>query len=161
MAIWTKNELYLGYTFLKFVKIIDTKRLGEILHILPTATLTIHNIEYTAHPLELGLLLNICVTCNVMKKIHLVIYNEDSEQWMHKDFSLNVTIDSVITPYFLYSSVPALIVWDKHRIYYFYDNFTTTGVLQTPTEFGNLSKLSHDSIIHSIFIGEPFSLCKK
>ncbi|XP_059533249.1 cation channel sperm-associated auxiliary subunit epsilon-like [Myotis daubentonii] len=152
MAIWTKNELYLGYPYLKFVKIIDTKRLGEILHILPTATLSIHNIEYTAHPLELGLLLNVCVTCNVMKKIHLVIYNEDSEQWAHKDFSLNVTIDSVVTPYFLYSSIPELIVWDKHRIYYFYDNFTTTGVLQTPTEFGNLSKLSHDSIIHSIFI---------
>lgn len=161
MAIWTRNEIYLGYPSLQFVKIIDIKTLRKILSIPPAATLTIHNIEYTAHPLEFGLLLNFCVICNVMKQIHLVLYNEDTNQWDPKDFSLDVTIDSFITPYFLYSSIPALIAWDKHRIYYCYDNFTTTGVLQTPTEFGNLSKLSLDSIIHSAYAGEAFHCAKK
>lgn len=161
MAIWTRDTIYLGYDSLQFVKIINTKKLMEILDIPSTATLSIHNIEYTAHPLELGLLLNFCVTCNVMKQIHLVIYNEDSKKWMHQDFSLNVTIDSFITPHFIYSSMPELILWDKHRVYYSYHNFTTTGVIQTPTGFGNLSKLSHDSIIHDAYLGEAFSLCKK
>ncbi|XP_054569060.1 cation channel sperm-associated auxiliary subunit epsilon [Eptesicus fuscus] len=152
MAIWTRDTIYLGYDSLQFVKIINTKKLMEILDIPSTATLSIHNIEYTAHPLELGLLLNFCVTCNVMKQIHLVIYNEDSKKWVHQDFSLNVTIDSFITPHFIYSSLPDLILWDKHRVYYSYHNFTTTGVIQTPTEFGNLSKLSHDSIIHDAYL---------
>ncbi|KAM5302056.1 cation channel sperm-associated auxiliary subunit epsilon [Glossophaga mutica] len=152
MAVWTRNELYLGYAPLQFVKIMTTKKLGEIINIPPAATLTIHNVEYTGHPLELGLLLNYCTTCKVTKKIHLVIYNEDTKQWVLQDFVLNVTADSSLRLRFLYSAIPELILWDKHRIYYCYNNFTNIGVLQTPTTFGNLSGLSHDSIIHDIFV---------
>ncbi|XP_019586405.2 cation channel sperm-associated auxiliary subunit epsilon [Rhinolophus sinicus] len=152
MAVWTRNEVYLGYTPHNFVKIMTTKKLGKILNISPAATLTIHNVEYTGHPLELALLLNYCITCNVVKKIYLVIYNEDTKQLVHQDFALTVTTDSFIIPQFLYSALPQLILWDKHRIYYCYHNFTDIGVLQTPTESGNLSRLSHDSIIHDVFI---------
>ncbi|XP_054432660.1 cation channel sperm-associated auxiliary subunit epsilon [Pteronotus mesoamericanus] len=152
MAVWTRNEVYLGYTSLTFVKIITTKKLGEILAISPGATLTIHNVEYTGHPLELGLLLNYCITCTVTKKIHLVLYNEDIKEWVLQDFELNVMIDSSIILRFLHSAMPELILWDKHRIYYSYYNIINAGVLQTPTKFGNLSELSHNSIIHDVFI---------
>lgn len=161
MATWTRNEVYLGSPSLKFVKIATTERLRKILNISRAATLTIHNVAYTGHPLELALLLHYCVTCNVVKKIHLVIYNEDSKHWTQQDFELDVTIDSFIIPHFLHSAAPDVILHDKHRIYYCYHNFKDTGVLQTPTEFGNLSRLSHDSIIHGIFIGKMSSFCKK
>lgn len=160
MAIWTENEVYLGYTFLKFVKIITTKKLKNLLNISPAATLTIHNVEYPGHPLELALLLNYCTTCRVNKTIYVVIYNEDTEQWVYQDFALDVSIDSFLTPHFIYAAMPELILRDKHRIYYCYHNFTETGVIQTPTEFGNLSRLSNNSIVHDIFMGEPFSFCK-
>ena len=61
MAIWTENEVYLGYALLKFVKILTTEKLKGRLKTSPTATLTIHNVEYTGHPLELALLLNYCI----------------------------------------------------------------------------------------------------
>nr|XP_045735110.1 cation channel sperm-associated auxiliary subunit epsilon [Mirounga angustirostris] len=152
MAIWTENEVYLGYTFLKFVKIITTEKLKNLLNISSAATLTIHNVEYPGHPLELALLLNYCTACNINKTIYVVIYNEDTEQWVYQDFALDVSTDSFLTPHFIYAALPDLILRDKHRIYYCYHNFTETGVLQTPTEFGNLSRLSHNSIIHDIFI---------
>lgn len=161
VAVWTRNEVYLGYTSLTFVKIMTTEKLGEIINIPPAGTLTIHNADYTGHPLELGLLLNYCVTCDVAKEIHLIIYNEDTKQWVLQDFVLKVTADSFLTLRFLYSAMPELILWDKHRVYYCYNNFTNIGVLQTPTTFGNLSGLSHDSIIHDVFTGEAFSFCKE
>ncbi|KAB0376539.1 hypothetical protein FD755_010983 [Muntiacus reevesi] len=152
MAIWTENEVYLGYTLLKFVKIVTTEKLKGLLNMSPTATLTIHNVEYTGHPLELALLLNYCIICNTSKTIYLVIYNEDTIQWVFQDFALDVTIDTFLIPYFLYSAMPELLLWDKHRIYYYYHNFTDTGVLQTSTEFGNLSRLSQNSIIHNVLM---------
>lgn len=160
MAVWTENEVYLGYTSLEFVKIITTEKLKELLNLSSAATLTIHNVEYTGHPLELAVLLNYCMTCNAIKKIYLAIYNEDTKQWVYQDFALDVTIDTFLIPHFIYSAMPELILQDKHRIYYYYHNFTDTGVVQTPTEFGNLSSLSHNSIIHDVFIGEVFSFCK-
>lgn len=160
MAIWTENEVYLGYALLKFVKIITTEELKELLNMSSAATLTIHNVEYTGHPLELALLLNYCITCNITKTIYLVIYNEDTKQWVFQDFALDVTTDTFLIPNFIYSAMPELILWDKHRIYYYYHNFTDTGVLQTPTEFGNLSRLSQNSTIHDVFMGKVFSFCK-
>ncbi|KAM8812613.1 cation channel sperm-associated auxiliary subunit epsilon [Rhynchonycteris naso] len=151
MAIWTRNKIYLGYASLKFTKIMTIQNLRKILNISPAATTNIHNVVYTAYPLELAVLLDYCVTCDVIKNIHLVIYNEETKQWVYKDFALAITPNSFITPYFLLTAMPELILWDKHRVYYCYNNFTSTGVIQTPTGSGNLSKLSHDSVIHEVF----------
>ncbi|KAG8511809.1 Cation channel sperm-associated protein subunit epsilon, partial [Galemys pyrenaicus] len=152
VAVWTKNEVYLGYRFLKFVKVITTNELKSYLHLAPSSTLIIHNVEYTGHPLEIAFLLEYCTTCTNLKQIFVVIYNEDTTYLICKDFTLNISVNSFLTPHFIYSAVPELILWDKHRIYYSYNNLTDTGVLQTPTEFGNLSKLSHNSTIHDVFI---------
>ncbi|XP_032173756.1 cation channel sperm-associated protein subunit epsilon isoform X1 [Mustela erminea] len=152
VATWTKNEVYLGYDFLKFVKIMTTEKLKIFLNIPSAATLTIHNVEYPGHPLELALFLSYCTNCTVNKTIYLVIYNEDTEDCVNQNFALDVPINSFLTPHFIFTALPGLVLWDKYRIYYFYHNFTETGVLQTPTEFGNLSRLAHNSIIHDIFI---------
>ncbi|XP_053515588.1 cation channel sperm-associated auxiliary subunit epsilon isoform X2 [Artibeus jamaicensis] len=152
MVVWTKNEVYLGYPSLQFIKIMTTETLRKSINMPPAGALTVHNVAYTGHPLELGLLLNYCITCDVTKKIHLVIYNEDSEQWVLQDFVLNVMADTFLKLFFLYSALPEFILWDKHRVYYCYNNFTNTGVVQTPTTFGNLSELSHESIIHDVFV---------
>nr|KAF6302447.1 catsper channel auxiliary subunit epsilon [Pipistrellus kuhlii] len=152
LAIWTRDAVYLGYDSLEFVEITNMKKVRESIYIPSIATLSIHSIVYTAHPFEFGMFLSYCLTCNVMKQIYLGIYNEDSRQWLLKDFSLNVTRDTFITPHFVYSSMPELILWDKHRIYYSYHDFSANGVIQTPTEFGNLSKLSDDSVIHDVYL---------
>ena len=144
----------------EFVKILTTEKLKGRLKTSPTATLTIHNVEYTGHPLELALLLNYCIICNTSKTIYLVIYNEDTIQWVFQDFALDVTIDTFLIPYFLHSAMPELLLWDKHRIYYYYHNFRDTGVIQTTTEFGNLSRLSQNSIIHNVLMGKLSSICK-
>lgn len=161
MAVWTRTEFYLGYTSLKFVKITNTRELRQTLNLSTAISLTIHNADYTAHPMELALLLSYCFTCNVLKKFYLAIYNEDTHEWVQQDFALDAMIDSFIVPRFLYSALPELILWDKYRIYYYYHNFTTTGVIKTTTESGNLSRLSHDSVIHDVYLGETFSFCKK
>ncbi|XP_039093436.1 cation channel sperm-associated protein subunit epsilon isoform X4 [Hyaena hyaena] len=152
MAVWTKNEVYLGYLSLIFVKLTTTEKLKSLLNISPADTLTIQNVAFLAHPLELAIILNYCTTCSINKKIYLVIYNEDTEQWMKQDFALDVTSDTVLSAYFIYSAMPDLLLWDKHRLYYCYQNFTDTGIIQTPTEFGNLSRLSQNSTIHNVFI---------
>ncbi|XP_016056889.1 PREDICTED: uncharacterized protein C1orf101 homolog isoform X2 [Miniopterus natalensis] len=152
LAVWTRTEFYLGYTSLKFVKITNTRELRQTLNLSTAISLTIHNADYTAHPMELALLLSYCFTCNVLKKFYLAIYNEDTHEWVQQDFALDAMIDSFIVPRFLYSALPELILWDKYRIYYYYHNFTTTGVIKTTTESGNLSRLSHDSVIHDVYL---------
>uniref|UniRef100_A0A673T3T7 Catsper channel auxiliary subunit epsilon n=1 Tax=Suricata suricatta TaxID=37032 RepID=A0A673T3T7_SURSU len=152
VTVWTENELYLGYLSLKFVKLIATEKLKSFLNISPTDTLTIHNVAYLSHPLELALLLSYCTTCTINKKIYMVIYNEDTQQWTKQDFALDVTSDTFLSAQFLYSAFPDVLLWDKHRIYYCYQNFTEIGIIETPTEFGNLSRLSQNSTIHEIFI---------
>ncbi|XP_010640925.1 cation channel sperm-associated protein subunit epsilon isoform X4 [Fukomys damarensis] len=154
IAIWTEDEIYFGYSENKFVKIITTAELKSLLNLPPSGTLTIHNIDYTGHPLELAVLLNYCITCTNTKKIYIVIYNEDSMQWVPQDFVLDVPIASFFIPRFLLSGMPELILWDKHKVYYSYQNFTTTGVLQTSAGHGNLSALSKDSVIHDIYVGD-------
>nr|XP_012606752.1 uncharacterized protein C1orf101 homolog isoform X1 [Microcebus murinus] len=152
VVLWTENEVYFGYFTLEFVRIITTAELKILLNLPPSATLTVHNVEYTGHPLELAVLLNYCTTCTVTKSICIVIYNEDSRQWAFQDFTLDVPMDTFLVPHFLFAASPELVLHDKHRIYYCYHNFTVTGVLQTPTENGNLSMLSNESIIHEVFV---------
>ncbi|XP_062938965.1 cation channel sperm-associated auxiliary subunit epsilon [Cynocephalus volans] len=152
IAIWTENEVYLGYTNLSFVKVVTTTEMRNHLNISSLDTLTIHNVEYTGHPLELAVLFSYCTTCTVTKTIYIVIYNEDTRQQVCQDFELDVPINSFLVPRFIFSAITELILWDKHRIYYYYHNFTDNGVIQTPTGHGNLSILSNDSIIHDVFM---------
>ncbi|KFO25458.1 hypothetical protein H920_13219 [Fukomys damarensis] len=161
IAIWTEDEIYFGYSENKFVKIITTAELKSLLNLPPSGTLTIHNIDYTGHPLELAVLLNYCITCTNTKKIYIVIYNEDSMQWVPQDFVLDVPIASFFIPRFLLSGMPELILWDKHKVYYSYQNFTTTGVLQTSAGHGNLSALSKDSVIHDIYVDSRGNIVTK
>ncbi|XP_072867995.1 cation channel sperm-associated auxiliary subunit epsilon isoform X3 [Chlorocebus sabaeus] len=151
-AVWTENEIYLEYILLKFARLVTTTELKNILNLSVTATLTIHSVEYTGHPLEIAVFLSYCTICTVTKKIFLVIYNEDTKQWISQDFTLDAPIDSVFVPHFIFSALPGLVLWNKHSIYYCYHNFTFTGILQTPAGHGNLSMLSNDSIIHEVFI---------
>ncbi|XP_054334800.1 cation channel sperm-associated auxiliary subunit epsilon isoform X4 [Pongo pygmaeus] len=151
-AIWTENEIYLGYILLKFTRLLTTAELKNILNLSVTATLTIDRVEYTGHPLEIAVFLNYCTVCTITKKIFLVIYNEDTKQWVSQDFTLDAPIDSVIMPHFTFSALPGLLLWNKHSIYYCYHNFTFTGILQTPAGHGNLSMLSNNSIIHEVLI---------
>nr|XP_030861068.2 cation channel sperm-associated auxiliary subunit epsilon isoform X2 [Gorilla gorilla gorilla] len=151
-AVWTENEIYLGSILLKFARLVTTTELKNILSLSVTATLTVDRVEYTGHPLEIAVFLNYCTVCTVTKKIFLVIYNEDTKQWVSQDFTLDAPIDSVIMPHFTFSALPGLLLWNKHSIYYCYHNFTFTGILQTPAGHGNLSMLSNDSIIHEVFI---------
>lgn len=68
-----------------------------------------------------------------------------------------ITSDGHLSMHFTFSATPEFILTDKHRVYYYYQNFADNGILQTPTENGNLSKLSQDSIIHQVFMGKAFS----
>nr|KAF6395088.1 catsper channel auxiliary subunit epsilon [Rousettus aegyptiacus] len=151
MVIWTREEIYLGYPPLRFVKIITIKKLRKILNMPAAGVLTIQDVKYTGHPLEIALLLNHCITCTTVKRLYIVIYSEVTKEWVLQDFELDVAIDSVVTSRFPYASISEVILWDKHRVYYSYHNFTVTGVLQTPTESGNLSRLAHGSVISTVF----------
>ncbi|KAM5237701.1 cation channel sperm-associated auxiliary subunit epsilon [Ctenodactylus gundi] len=152
ITVWTKHEIYFGYYTDIFDKLITTTELKHMLNLSSASTLTIHSVEYTGHSLELSVFLNYCIKCTKTKKVYMLIYNENSRAWTYQNFVLDVTIDTFLVPRFLFSAVPELILWDKHSIYYFYQNFTVTGVLQTPSGHGNLSALSHGSIIHDVFL---------
>nr|XP_051677462.1 cation channel sperm-associated auxiliary subunit epsilon isoform X9 [Oryctolagus cuniculus] len=151
MVVWTENEIYLGYSSFKYFQVGTINELKSLLHVSPAATLRIHNIEYSAHPVELAVFLSYCITCTVTNKICMVIYNEDLRQWVFQDFALDIPVDSFLVPHFLFSSLPELVLRDRHTIYYCYQNFTVTGIVQTTAGHGNLSLLSDNSIIHDIF----------
>nr|XP_044988980.1 cation channel sperm-associated protein subunit epsilon [Jaculus jaculus] len=161
MIAWTEDEVYLGYSSYRFFKIMTTAKLKTILNIPPTDTLKIQNAEYTGHPLEIGLLLNHCVTCTTNKLVYIVIYNEDSAEWTFQDFKLEVPIDTVLSQRFLYSALPEVILWDKNQLYYSYENFTVTGILQISPGQNNLSLLSNGSNIHDVFVDYMGSIIVK
>ncbi|XP_008847409.1 cation channel sperm-associated protein subunit epsilon [Nannospalax galili] len=161
MAVWTKDEFFLGYSSLKFVKIVDTKSLKTRIKFPLSNDLTIQYVEYTGHPQELALLLSHCVTCTTTKQMYIVIYNEDLMTWTFQDFKLSVSINTTLTPRFLHSALPELILWDKHRIYYCYQNFTQIGVIQTSTGQDDLSLLSDGSNIHDILLDYQGSILVK
>ncbi|KAM4860569.1 cation channel sperm-associated auxiliary subunit epsilon isoform 2-T2 [Thomomys bottae] len=149
---WTENEVYLGYSSDTFVKLTTTENLKSLLGLPSQDTLTIQNLEYTLHPAEFAVLLQHCVACTDTKKIYIMIYNEYSTQWVCQDFTLDIPMDTILIPRFLYSAMPDLILWDSHRVYYCYQNFTVTGVVRTSTGEENLSQLSGGSKIHDIFV---------
>ncbi|XP_040823901.1 cation channel sperm-associated protein subunit epsilon [Ochotona curzoniae] len=152
LIIWTKDEVYLGYTKLKFIQIGTISKLKSLVNMSPTATLTIHNAEYTGHPVEFAVFLSYCTACTVTKRIYTVIYNEDLREWIYQDFKLDVPVNSFLVPYFLFSAMPEVVLSDGHRIYYCYQNFTVCGIIQTATGSSNLLLLSNNSVIHDIFM---------
>ncbi|XP_006898136.1 PREDICTED: uncharacterized protein C1orf101 homolog [Elephantulus edwardii] len=165
VAVWTKNSVFLGHYYppgtrkaedphalFKFRRIMTTVKLKHLLSLSSAGTLTIHTVEYTVHPLELAVFFSYYTTRTSGKDIYLIIHNEDTKQWTQQDFVLNVPSDSVLVSRFLYSAFPEFLLWDQHRIYYSYHNFTVSGVLQTPTQNGNLSRLSQNSTIHDVFL---------
>ncbi|ERE73547.1 transmembrane protein [Cricetulus griseus] len=157
LAIWTKSEFYLGFSAFRFMKVIDSSMLKAALKLSPAATVVIESVEYTWHPLELALVVYYCAPCTTTKSVRMLLYNEDSGNWAFQDFQLALPVDSNLVPYFLYSALPDLILWDAHTVYYYYKNFTITGIIRTETGERNLSKLSQGSKIHNVIIGNLFS----
>jgi hypothetical protein len=161
MAAWTNSEVYLGYASLKFARITTSAELKSFLNLPPSDILTIENLEYTVHPLELTVLLyHVCAAC-VDKKVYILIYNEQSSQWVTQDFELEISLDTFLVSRSLFSAMPDLVLWDKHRVYYCYQNFTLTGTIQTSTGEENLSVLSSGSNIHDVYVGEKVSVLLK
>ncbi|XP_004700227.1 cation channel sperm-associated protein subunit epsilon [Echinops telfairi] len=159
IAVWTENGVYLGYkrknqssNSFRFEQLVTTTKLKHLLHLPTVSALTVHYVEYTVHPVELSIFLN-CYTTNAPNKtIFLVLHNEDSKRWIIQDFSLVVPIDTSLVPRYIYSASPELLLWDKHRVYYCYNNLTETGVLQTRTGERNLSRIAKDSTIHYVYL---------
>ncbi|XP_036058528.1 cation channel sperm-associated protein subunit epsilon [Onychomys torridus] len=152
LAIWTRSELYLGYSEFRFMKIMDSSRLKEALQLNPSDTVVIQNVEYTWHPLELALILYYCSSCSTTKHTRMLLYNEDSTRWTIQDFQLELPMSSKIVTHFLYSALPDLILWDAHSVYYYYKNFTVSGTMGTTGGEKNLSKVSSGSKIHNVVV---------
>ncbi|XP_051041733.1 cation channel sperm-associated auxiliary subunit epsilon [Phodopus roborovskii] len=161
LAIWTKSEFYLGYSAFRFLKVIDSSMLRVALKLGPTVTVAIESVEYTWHPLELALIVYYCSSCTTTKRVRMLLYNEDSGNWAFQDFQLELPIDRNLVSHFLYSALPDLILWDAHMVYYYYKNFTVTGIIRTDTGESNLSKLSHGSKIHNVVIDRFGSILVK
>ncbi|XP_055962962.1 cation channel sperm-associated auxiliary subunit epsilon [Sorex fumeus] len=142
IAVWTKDALYLGYEHLKFNKIIETDDMRQILHV-PYATLNIHTVEYTEHPLELALLVESCTQCHISRTLHFIIINEDTEEFLSKEFKLTGYPGTFFSMHFAFSGTPEFVLNDKTRIIYCYNNFANKGHLQIPIK---------DQIIHQVFI---------
>ncbi|XP_059136069.1 cation channel sperm-associated auxiliary subunit epsilon isoform X1 [Peromyscus eremicus] len=152
LAIWTKSEFYLGYSEFRFVKIMDSSRLKAALKLTPDDTVVIQSVEYTWHPLELALLLYYCSSCTTTKHTRMLLYNEDSTEWTIQDFQLDLPMSSNLVAHFLYSALPDLILWDAHRVYYYYRNFTVSGTMRVKEGEENLSRLSGGSKIHNVIV---------
>uniref|UniRef100_A0A8C8UF56 Cation channel sperm-associated protein subunit epsilon n=1 Tax=Peromyscus maniculatus bairdii TaxID=230844 RepID=A0A8C8UF56_PERMB len=61
-------------------------------------------------------------------------------------------MSSNLVAHFLYSALPDLILWDAHRVYYYYRNFTISGTMKTQEREENLSSLSDGSKIHNVIV---------
>ncbi|XP_076404149.1 cation channel sperm-associated auxiliary subunit epsilon isoform X5 [Peromyscus maniculatus bairdii] len=151
-AIWTKSEFYLGYSEFRFVKIMDSARLKAALRLDPSDTVVIQSVEYTWHPLELALILHHYPSSATTKHTRMLLYNEDSTEWTIQDFQLDLPMSSNLVAHFLYSALPDLILWDAHRVYYYYRNFTISGTMKTQEREENLSSLSDGSKIHNVIV---------
>ncbi|XP_041909937.1 cation channel sperm-associated protein subunit epsilon [Arvicola amphibius] len=161
MAVWTKSEVYLGYSTKTFTRVLDISELRAILKFDNKGEIEVQSVTYTWHPLELAVLVSYCVSCTTTKKIYLLLCNEDSPKWILQDFQLEVPVDRTLTPYFLYSALPDLILWDAHSIYYFYKNFTISGILTAESGEISLSRLSAGSKIHNVITDHTGSILVK
>lgn len=161
MVVWTKSEVYLGYPSFKYAKVLDVPELKAMLNFSKNDKVEMHYATYTWHPVELAVLISHCSLCTTTKTIFLLLYNEDSPKWILQNLQLEVPVDTALTAYFLYSAPPDVILWDAHSVYYFYKNFTVSGILTAESGEINLSKLSAGSKIHNVIIGEEFSTLPK
>ncbi|XP_048213457.1 cation channel sperm-associated auxiliary subunit epsilon [Perognathus longimembris pacificus] len=149
---WTEHEIYLGYSSFKFVKLITTAELKSILGLPSHDTLTIQHLGYTLHPAEFAVLVQHCVSCTAGTKVYLMTYNEHSARWASQDFALEIPVDTVLRSRFLYSAMPDLVMWDRNKVYYCYQNFTVTGIMQATTGEEDLSLLAGGSNIYDVFV---------
>lgn len=161
MAVWTKSEVYLGYPTYKYAKVLDVPKLKAMLNFSKNDQVEMQYATYTWHSMELAVLISYCSICTTTKIILLLLYNEDSPKWILQDLQLEVPVDRTFTAYFLYAAPPDVILWDAHSVYYFYKNFTISGILTAESGETNLSKLSAGSKIHSVITGEEFSTLPK
>ncbi|KAL1764262.1 cation channel sperm-associated subunit epsilon, partial [Sigmodon hispidus] len=152
MALWTRSELYLGYSAFRFRKIIDSSRLKATLKLKPTDSLVIQSVEYTWHPLELALILYFCSLCIGTKHIRLLLFNEDSRMWTLQEFELEVPMNSNLASHFLYSALPDLILWDAQRVYYSYRNFTVNGIIDIKKIDTSPPWYASHSKIHNVIV---------
>ncbi|GAB1285772.1 Cation channel sperm-associated auxiliary subunit epsilon [Apodemus speciosus] len=147
---WSTTAFYAGYSTYRFVQIITTSELKQILKLPPTDTLEIMTIEYSWHPMEVALLLSHCSVCASTRNIRLVMYSAIHGSYTLRDFELQVPTGILLDFRFLFSAMPDIILWDQHHIYYSYNNFTQVGTIETVSGETNLSSLSQDSKVHNV-----------
>ncbi|CAO2638591.1 Cation channel sperm-associated auxiliary subunit epsilon [Lemmus lemmus] len=161
MALWTKSEVYVGYSTSRFRKILDISEVKGMLKFGAKDKVEIHSVTYTWHPVEIAVLVAHCSSCTTTKSIYLLLCNEDAPKWILQDFKLEVPVDRTLDAHFLYSALPDLVLWDAHSVYYYYKNFSIRGIITAESGEFNLSKLSAGSKIHNVVTDHSGSVLVK
>nr|XP_020837756.1 uncharacterized protein C1orf101 homolog [Phascolarctos cinereus] len=152
IIVWTTNEVFLGYSRLKFYLLTTLGDLMKILNLKEELWrgFSIRLATYTSDPTGVALLLG-TTTHNNYDSLYLVFYDEDSTEWRLQDFSLSLPSGKKLGALFMYSALPNFVIWDDKHVHYSYQNYSENGFLRTYLGSIDLTTATN-STIHQVFI---------
>ncbi|XP_044530914.1 cation channel sperm-associated protein subunit epsilon [Gracilinanus agilis] len=153
MVLWTKSEIYVLYSHLKFDVLAKAQDLLNLMHLKPSMedSMTIKYVTYTSDPTGIAILIAIYYG-RENDTLYLLSYNEDSYRWDLEDFEMSVPHNREVSALFMFSALPNFVIWDDYSVYYSYRNHSKIGFLETHNGSHNLSDIAKGSTIHQLFI---------
>ncbi|XP_056672038.1 cation channel sperm-associated auxiliary subunit epsilon isoform X1 [Monodelphis domestica] len=153
MVMWTKSEVYVLYSHLKFNLLATAEDLLKRMRLSPSmeSSMTVKYVTYTSDPTGIAILIAMYFG-NKNDSLYLVSYNEDSYEWILEDFEMFVPHNRRVSVLFMFSALPNFVIWDDYSVYYSYRNHSKTGFLETKDGLHNLSAATMGSTIHQVFI---------
>ncbi|XP_070590170.1 cation channel sperm-associated auxiliary subunit epsilon-like [Erythrolamprus reginae] len=151
IIIWSQDKVFLGYPGNKFHQLITVGLLKEKLKLQRTANLSVVYACYDSLIASIAILIE-CTGCLRKKILHLVIYKEDTQLWILKEFSLDLPAFGSMHMEVMPSALTSMILWDDDNIYYTYYDHKYYGYLQDFQTKVKFSAKSRRTKIHQIAI---------
>ncbi|XP_070788632.1 cation channel sperm-associated auxiliary subunit epsilon [Pituophis catenifer annectens] len=151
IILWSQTEIFLGYPENEFHPLIDVRLLREKLKLQSTVSLLIVSACYDSLVASIAILIE-CTGCISKNILYLVIYKEDTAEWILKDFILGLPTVGTIHMEVIFSALTSMVLWDDDTIFYTYKDHKQFGYLQEADTKSKFSAVSKGSIIHQVII---------
>lgn len=152
IIIWSEDEVFLGYRGNEFHLLIDVGLLREKLKLQRTVNLLIVSICYDSLTASIAILLE-CTGCASKKILYIAAYEEDTAEWILRDFTLGLPTVGAIHMEVIISALTSMVLWDDDTVFYTYKEHKHYGYLHESGTKKKFSAVSEGSAIHQIIIG--------
>lgn len=152
IILWSQDKIFLGYPENEFHPLIAVGLLREKLKLPRTVRLLIVSACYDSLVASIAILIE-CTGCLSKSILYLVIYEEDTDEWILKDFTLGLPTVGTIHMEVILSAKTSMVLWDDDTVFYTYKEHKQYGYFQDSDTKRKFSAVSKGSVIHQIVIG--------